>query len=204
MAPYSHGQRPHHIGTAHRPKRKCSSARFYSCQFVPITVPLSLSQLTISTACSQCSLFLFSLTPFFSSHPHVKPPAMYHPDANPPCLCLLGIQFPPVRIFLHLVSESPLQSPFPISCFHLGCYSHSILFRIFTLSTANTAQVCNKFQLTHFSFFPSIYPDAFYQFRPQGIICPLLGPYKTVEVTVFQSCLPIYLQHLWSSGHYTA
>lgn len=169
-------------------------------------MPLSLSQLTISTACSQ--IFTVPVLSCSFLHMALKPPPMSQPDAEPPHhvsashSCLLGIQFPPVHVFLH--SESSLQTPFPISCFHFGCYCHSIHFHIFTLSTANTAQVCNKFQLTHFLFFPSIYPDAFYQFCPQGIICPLLGPYKTVEVTVFLSCLPIYLQHLWSSGHYRA
>lgn len=158
-----------------------------------------------SVHCS-CSFLLLSslLIPTWPWSPQLCPTQMPICHVSASHSCPLVVQFPPVHIFLHSVSESRLQSPFPISYFHFGCYCHSICFHIFTLSTANTAQVCNKFQLTHFLFFPSIYSDAFYQFCPQGILCPLLGPYKTVEVTVFLPCIPIHLQHLWSSGHYRA
>lgn len=122
---------------------------------------------TLDVPSHHCSLLHCS-----SPHTPELPPPMSHSTAHPHVpashTCLLHIHLPPVYISPSNIwitsSASFPRHPLPL-CLS-GCYCHSILFHISTLSTASTAQVCNKFQLTHFFFLPSIYPDAFYQFPP--------------------------------------
>lgn len=161
-----------HTGLRESVSYPLSPARWgcYSFQFIP----LSLSQLITFTTCSQHWLSPLIIAPFFTARPHTPlnaphpcPSQLLIPMSQPPtpAFCTSSSH---LYIFLHPISESPPQPSFPVIRFHFVylAVTATQFFHISTLSTASTAQVCNKFQLTHFLFLPSIYPDAFYQFPP--------------------------------------